>query len=409
MTQAPVPLPGSRAATQLALQGWLRDVFGQRGLLLPWLVAMLVLGGTVQWSLGAWLGDWGETEILLAGAYIGDAVLRGQWWRLVTWTFLHADAAHLIVNVAMLAVIGRPVEAAYGSARLWLIYWASAFAAGIAALGHGGAWWSVGSSGAVFGVLAALLGLGIKLVPRLGGQLRWRMVGVPALLLVFLLALGSEATDRLAHAGGCLGGLLLGVALHPQFLPVTALAARQRRAAGWVRGLGYAIGGVVLAALVLGALHLGRPLPLGPMALETLHYDGLALRVPALLRRGALSPGSRRCAGELTDPAWALRTRRQACFALPIEGLLILGRRDQQFSLDGDDYRALDRANRSGQWVQRQSGVLVYPLGSDLAWVIAAPQPLLQTYAKILQSLLPPAGSASVALPVGVSAVVVDH
>ena len=77
MTQAPVPLPGSRAATQLALQGWLRDVFGQRGLLLPWLVAMLVLGGTVQWSLGAWLGDWGETEILLAGAYIGDAVLRG--------------------------------------------------------------------------------------------------------------------------------------------------------------------------------------------------------------------------------------------------------------------------------------------------------------------------------------------
>lgn len=397
------PLAGSRAATQLALHGWLREVFVQRGQLLPWLVALLMVGGAVQWAGAAYLGQWGEIEILLAGAHVRDAVLRGQWWRLLTWTFLHADAAHLVVNVMMLAVIGRPVEAAFGAARMWLIFWASALAAGIAALGHQGPWWSVGSSGAVFGVLAAFLGLGIKLIPRLGSQLRWRMVGVPALLLALLLSLGSDATDQLAHIGGCLGGLLLGAALHPQFLPVTALAAKQRRASGWLHGLAYATGGVVVAAVVLAAMHLARPLPLATVPTELLQLGDSKVRVPAQLPRGTLSPATRQCVGQWTDPAWALHTRRLACFRLPVEGALILGRRDQQLSLDHDDYVAMARANASGQWVQRQSGVLVYPLGTEFLWVVQAPQPLLATYAAILQPILPDAGTAAVVLPTGVS------
>ncbi|MSQ84820.1 MAG: rhomboid family intramembrane serine protease [Myxococcales bacterium] len=399
MTQ-PLELPaiGARAATQKALLVWLRHSFAQRGKLLPWLMALLLAGGALQVGMSLLVAPWGNIEMLLAGGHVRDALLRGQWWRLLTWTLLHADLAHLLTNVLLLAVVGRPVEAAFGAARLWLIFWSCAFASAIAAMAHVGPWWTVGASGAVIGVLGAMVGLGIKLLPRLGSRLRVRLVALPAAALAILVALGGERSDRLAHIGGAMGGLLLGSALYPQFLPIYA-GSTGRRSAPWLRLAAYAVGGIVAAAIALAIAHMGHPLPLAKVAVHPVRFDELTLHIPTELRRGLLTAGNGPCTGDLTDTAWALRTRRIACFPLPVEGTLLLGRRDQLFTLDQQDFEALQRANRERVWVRRQTGTLVAPVGRDWAWVVQAPEPLLATYATVLVDVLPPLGSAQVEVP----------
>ncbi len=401
MADDPVPQrPASvRTASQQALLQWLRGSFGQRGQMLPWLIGLLAAAGALQTAASLYDAPWGNTKLLLAGGHVRDAIAHGQWWRLLTWTLLHADLGHLLANLLMLAVIGRPVEAAYGAARLWLIFWGSAFGAAVAVLGHPGPWWTVGASGAVLGVLGALVGLGIKLLPRLGSRMRVRMIAVPAGALAVLVWLGGPSTDRLAHAGGALGGILLGSAFRPQFLPLSAQTSR--RSPPWLRWTAFVVSVVVAAAIALAGAHVDRPMPLAKLPTEVIQFDDLRLRVPLQLRRGTSAGTGGACTGELTDPAWALRTRRVACFPLPVEGLLLLGRRDQLFTLDAQDYRALDQANRTGRWVWRQTGVLVAAVGTQWAWVVQAPEPLLASYRQALSAVVPDVGSASVALPAG--------
>ncbi|MBM4345068.1 MAG: rhomboid family intramembrane serine protease [Deltaproteobacteria bacterium] len=398
MTDAPAPGPASspRSAQQQALLLWLRQSFGQRGRMLPWILGLLVLAGAVQTGAALWDAPSGNIKVLLAGGHVRDAVATGQWWRLFTWTLLHADMGHLLANLLMLAVVGRPVEAAFGAARLWIVFWGSALGAALAVLGHPGPWWTVGASGAVLGVLGAWVGLGLKLWPRLGSRMRVRMIALPAGALALLVWMGGASTDRLAHAGGALGGLLLGTALRPQFLPLSSAATRQ--SAAWLRWTAYAVAGVVLAAVALAAAHIDRPVPLHKVQTEKVFFDDMPLRVPAHLRRGTWS-AAQGCAGALADPAWALRTRRVACFPLPVEGVLLLGRRDQLFTLDREDLVAMDEANRTGRWVRRQSGVLVAAVGRDWAWVVQAPEPLLPSYRNALSAVLPEPGSAVVTLP----------
>lgn len=367
--------------------------------MLPWLLGLLAVAGAIQTAASVWDVPWGNTKILLAGGHVRDAVARGQWWRMLTWTLLHADLGHLFANLLMLAVVGRPVEAAYGGARLWIIFWGSAIGGAVAVLGQAGPWWTVGASGAVLGVLGALVGLGVKLLPQLGSRMRVRMVAVPAGALALLVWLGGPNTDRLAHAGGALGGILLGSAFRPQFMPLSAIAAR--RTAPWLRWTAFVVAALVACAVALAAAHLDRPMPLGKVTTETVRFDDLQLRVPLQLRRGTSAPGKGVCQGELTDPAWALRTRRVACFPLPVEGLLLLGRRDQLFTLDQGDYRALEESNRTGRWVWRQTGVLVAAVGTQWAWVVQAPEPLLASYEQALAAVVPDIGSAHVTLPAG--------
>lgn len=378
---------------------WLALACRQRGKATVWLVAMLAVAGVGQTVAALWHPPWGGLEILLCGAHIRQAILHGQPWRLLTYSVLHADWLHLAVNAATLSVVGRPVEAAFGPARLLLIYWGSVLAGGVAALGYAQPWWSVGASAGVLGVLGALVGLGIKLVPRLGPKLRWQMIGVPALALAVLVAISGPQTDRLAHVGGALGGIWLGAALHPQFMPRSANTAIRQRSAAWVRWAAFAWCLTAAVAVAVAVLHVAVPVPVAKIAVDRLAFDGVEIRAPAQLRRGNWLRHNGQCQGEMADPAWLLRTRRIACFELPIEGVLLLGRRDQLFTLDREDFAAFDRANRTGSWVQRQQDTLVAPVGRDWVWVIAAPQPLLSAYKAALAGVLPVAGSAEVALP----------
>ena len=104
----------------------------------------------------------GSTDIHLLhrlGALCPDCVGRGEWWRLLTSTFLHFGPLHLIMNLAALAMLGPRAEAALGWGRALTVYLVAGVGsmATVAAQGwiegeHG---CTVGASGAVMGLIGA--------------------------------------------------------------------------------------------------------------------------------------------------------------------------------------------------------------------------------------------------------------
>jgi membrane associated rhomboid family serine protease len=159
---------------------------------------------------GALLFGRGADELLLvrAGALFRPAVLHGEWWRVLSAAFLHAGWLHLGVNMYGLYLLGRFAEELLGPARFFVVYLAGALGGGAASTLLGPGALSVGASGAIMGLLGALI---VVLMLRRG---RWPEAWRRTLLwnLVFLGALqiyvGFQVAmiDNAAHVGGMVAG-----------------------------------------------------------------------------------------------------------------------------------------------------------------------------------------------------------
>lgn len=163
----------------------------------------LVLG---QGSLRADFGNvTGPILLTVGGEPVGLAT--GEYYRLVTATFLHAGVLHLLLNMFALAALGPALEAALGRLRFAALYLVSALGGSVAAflLAPAGTL-SVGASGAIFGLFGAYY----VVVRRMGGE-TGAIVGLLAVNLVITFAL--PFIDWRAHLGGLVTGVLLAVAL----------------------------------------------------------------------------------------------------------------------------------------------------------------------------------------------------
>ena len=113
-----------------------------------------------------WIGGGTRNpEVLIRmGAIIPGIFERGDWWRLVTVMFLHNGVMHLALNLWALYQLGSIFETLFGSVRFLFTYVLSGLVASVAsaALARGV---SVGASGAIFGVLGALI-FSIRRSPR---------------------------------------------------------------------------------------------------------------------------------------------------------------------------------------------------------------------------------------------------
>ena len=102
-----------------------------------------------------------EAALLKLGALPDNNELRGQYWRLVTYSFLHLNAAHLLLNTLLLVWIGRLMEKRIHLANAGAIYGLSVLASAAAILFvhslHPKMGATVGASGGIFGLLAAAL------------------------------------------------------------------------------------------------------------------------------------------------------------------------------------------------------------------------------------------------------------
>jgi membrane associated rhomboid family serine protease len=138
---------------------------------------------------------------------VAAAVHGGQWYRLITAAFLHANTEHILFNMLTLAIVGSPIEAELGRARFLALYLVAALGGSVAsyllsqpfALG-------VGASGAIFGLMGAYL-----VIAR---RRRWDTSTILALIGInLLIGFVSSGIDWRAHIGGLLAGLLVGLAM----------------------------------------------------------------------------------------------------------------------------------------------------------------------------------------------------
>lgn len=94
--------------------------------------------------------------LIAAGALAREEVLGGEYWRLVSAMFLHGGFGHLLGNCLVLYIVGMACEHALGLARTAVVYFASGAAGSLLSLAFREGP-SVGASGAIFGVAAAVI------------------------------------------------------------------------------------------------------------------------------------------------------------------------------------------------------------------------------------------------------------
>src|SRR4051795_12568623 len=132
----------------------------------------------------------------------GPAVANGDWWRLITSAFLHANLIHIAFNMYFLWFVGTAVETALGRGRFIMLYVVSALAGSAGALVWTPTAPTVGASGALFGLLGAALILERQRNFVLGGS---------ALALIVINLVLSFAVSGISiggHVGGLIGGML---------------------------------------------------------------------------------------------------------------------------------------------------------------------------------------------------------
>lgn len=182
------------------------------------------------------------------GANYGPRTMTGEWWRLVSNTFLHFGAVHLALNMWVLWVVGRMVERLVGHFGFLLMYLATGVLGSLASLIWDPVVVSAGASSSVFGVVGALFGF---LAARrdsmpLHALKKFRSSVVTFLVVNLLFGLSVPGIDNAAHVGGFIGGVLSGWILSQPMSPEIH-RERRRRNAVLVAVLAVLIGGVLLA------------------------------------------------------------------------------------------------------------------------------------------------------------------
>jgi rhomboid protease GluP len=184
------------------------------------LVVILVVVFGWQLATGALAS---EEAIIAAGALHRERVLvHGEFWRLLTATFLHGSIDHLIGNCLVLWIVGMACEHAVGRTRTGLIYFAAALGGSLLSLAMGPGP-SVGASGAVFGLSAAVVAFLYK-YQRLF-YLRDKRIGfVLGLWSLWQLGIGflTPFVDNAAHLGGLVAGAALVMLMRPRVAMRTA-------------------------------------------------------------------------------------------------------------------------------------------------------------------------------------------
>ncbi len=277
---------------------------------LPWALYAVVAANVLVWAMNVAAGLSPtrplSPELFAWGANAASAVvLDGQWWRLVTAAFLHGGIVHLAFNMLGLWEAGKQLCRLLGNAQFALVYLASALAGGAASLHYAAQnSVSVGASGAVFGVLGALLAASIHyrhLVPPTNLRRLWTGLGF---FVGYSLLHGftQENVDNAAHVGGLACGMVLGAMLLAPIDPRARAAGRRLRAA---------LAGALVAVAVAWSV-LATPLPRGwhaqLYAAQHLLPDA-ARRLDQAFRQ--LGQESRRLhQGEIRQPAFLAAARR---------------------------------------------------------------------------------------------------
>ena len=167
-------------------------------------------------------------QLIHYGATNAYFILNGQWWRLLTATFVHVGLLHIATNMWCLWNLGLLGEPLLGPVGLIVVYLITGIAGNLLSLlfsvmARDGVSVGAGASGAVFGIAGILIVLlSNKKLPIPAFELnRLRRSVIQFAVLNLILGIGANFTslvriDNHAHIGGFLSGLALGVPLVPR-------------------------------------------------------------------------------------------------------------------------------------------------------------------------------------------------
>lgn len=177
---------------------------------------LYIATGVASSHVGGGLSEPDLRTLVDFGAKYAPAVAEGQWWRLITAGFLHGSLLHILMNMWVLFDLGAQVDDLMGTSRFLAVYLISNVTGFTASLFFVPAP-SLGASAAIFGLIGAMIGLGLRERTTRGAAIfrfysRWAIYGI---VLSFI-----PGTDIAAHLGGLVGGFVVGyIAGSPGYLP----------------------------------------------------------------------------------------------------------------------------------------------------------------------------------------------
>jgi rhomboid protease GluP len=199
-------------------------------------ITMKMGGSALSGGLMGLGGIGGEVNYRL-GESIPYPYIIAQPWRLITAIFLHGGLLHIGFNMWVLMDIGPMVEDMYGSARYFFLFIATG-AVGYLASSTIGGHPSVGASGALLGLIGALLAATTGRKNPAAQALRSALIRW--VIYIGVLGFIMSGTDNYAHGGGLVSGYLLG-RLFAERTPADLTERRRADLLGWAAGIAVAV------------------------------------------------------------------------------------------------------------------------------------------------------------------------
>lgn len=182
----------------------------------PCTVALIV----VNVAVFIFLSFGGMTEdayyMLQNGAMYLPLLQQGEYYRLLTSIFLHFGFSHLVNNMLMLGVMGWQLELVIGKIKFLIIYFAAGLGgnmlSALVEIRTGDYAVSAGASGAIFGIIGALLYIAVRNHGQIGNVSGQGILVMIALTLYY--GFTSSGVDNFAHIGGLAVGFVLAILLY---------------------------------------------------------------------------------------------------------------------------------------------------------------------------------------------------
>jgi rhomboid protease GluP len=201
--------------------------------------------GLVVWGCSALYGAMLLMTVILGGTIVGPSLFRmlspaqpiaelfgasgavpvfgyHRWWTLLSAGWLHGSILHILFNMMWVRQLGPATADIYGPGRMIIVYTIAGVVGFLASSIAGwllgwmpipflrGAYYTLGASASIFGLLGALVYYG-----RRGGSSMVHREAMGYALALFVMGLILPGVDNYAHAGGFAGGYLAGAWLDP--------------------------------------------------------------------------------------------------------------------------------------------------------------------------------------------------
>ncbi|MGG7176629.1 rhomboid family intramembrane serine protease [Clostridium paraputrificum] len=177
------------------------------------LTILLISINIVIYIISAFLSknimDIDGSVLLFMGGKYGPLIERGEVWRLITCNFLHGGLIHIAFNMYALYSIGTQIEILYGKVKYLVIYFMAGLGSSLLSYYLSPFTLSIGASGAIFGLLGALLVYAIKERGRLKKGVLSNLLVVIGMNLFIGLSLPN--IDNYGHVGGLIVGMIISV------------------------------------------------------------------------------------------------------------------------------------------------------------------------------------------------------